>query len=85
MLLSLIYSAQNKQSAAFKTHQEYIKRTRKVANDQLNSRLANFESEKLKQEVKQLKQNEILQQLQSEQAEQLRIFSLAVAAFCIES
>ena len=83
MLLSLIYSAQNKQSAAFKTHQEYIKRTRKVANDQLNSRLANFESEKLKQEVKQLKQNEILQQLQSEQAEQLRIFSLAVAAFII--
>jgi len=83
MLLSLIYSAQNKQSAAFKTHQEYIKRTRKVANDHLNSRLANFESEKLKQEVKQLKQNEILQQLQSEQAEQLRIFSLAVAAFII--
>ena len=83
MLLSLIYSAQNKQSAAFKTHQEYIKRTRKVANDQLNSRLADFESEKLKQEVKQLKQNEILQQLKSEQAEQFRIFSLAIAAFII--
>jgi signal transduction histidine kinase/CheY-like chemotaxis protein len=83
MLLSLIYSAQNKQSAAFKTHQEYIKRRRKVANDQLNSRLANFESEKLKQEVKQLKQNKILQQLQSEQAEQLRIFSLAIATFII--
>jgi len=82
-LLALIYSAQNKQSAALKTHQEYIKRTRKVANDQFNNRLADFESEKLKQEVKQLKQNEILQQLQAEQAEQLRIFSLAIAAFII--
>jgi signal transduction histidine kinase/DNA-binding response OmpR family regulator len=83
MLLSLIYSAQNKQSAAFKTHQEYVKRTRKFANDKFNSRLADFESEKLKQEVKQLKQNEQLQQLQAKQAEQLRIFSLAAAAFII--
>ncbi|MFT5295330.1 MAG: signal transduction histidine kinase/DNA-binding response OmpR family regulator [Colwellia sp.] len=82
-LLALIYSAQNKQSAAFKTHQEYIKRTRKLANDALNSQLAGFESEKLKEEVKQLKQNEKLQKLQAEQAEQLRIFSFAVAAFII--
>jgi signal transduction histidine kinase/DNA-binding response OmpR family regulator/tetratricopeptide (TPR) repeat protein len=83
MLLSLIYSAQNKQSAAFKTHQDYIKRTRKVANDQLNSLLVDFESVKLKQEVKQLKQNEKLQQLQAEQAEQQRTFSMAIAAFII--
>jgi signal transduction histidine kinase/CheY-like chemotaxis protein/HPt (histidine-containing phosphotransfer) domain-containing protein len=82
-LLALIFSAQNKQSAALKTHQEYIKRTHKIANTQLNTQLATFESEKLKEEVKQLKQNEKLQQLQAEQAEQKRTFSLAVAAFII--
>jgi signal transduction histidine kinase/DNA-binding response OmpR family regulator len=82
-LLALIYAAQNKKSAAFETHQEYIKRTRKIANNQLNSQLSDFESEKLKQENSQLKQNEKLQQLQIEQANQKRNFSLAAAAFII--
>jgi len=82
-LLALIYSAQNKQSAAFKTHQEYIKRTRDVANNQLNTLLADFESEKLKQENSQLKQNKKLQQLQTEKAEQQRNFSLVAASFII--
>jgi len=82
-ILALIYSAQNKQGAAFKTHQDYIKRSRKLANNELNSQLTNIESEKLKQQVKQLKQNEKLQQLQIDQAEQQRVFSLAIAAFII--
>jgi signal transduction histidine kinase/CheY-like chemotaxis protein/HPt (histidine-containing phosphotransfer) domain-containing protein len=82
-LLALIYSAQKKQSAAFKTHQEYIKKTREIANNKLNIQLADFESEKLKQENSQLKQNEKLQQLQIEQADQKRNFSLAAAIFII--
>ena len=82
-LLALIFSAQNKQSAALKTHQEYIKRMQKIANTQLNTQLATFESEKLKEEVKQLKQNKKLQQLQAEQAEQQRTFSMAAAVFIV--
>lgn len=82
-LLALIYSAQNKQSAAFETHQKYIKRTRKIANNQLNSQLSDFESNKLRQEVSQLKQNEQLQALETEQADQQRNFSLVAACFII--
>jgi len=82
-LLALIYSAQNKQSAAFETHQEYIKRIIKIKNKELNNQLSDFASKKLKQEVSQLKQNEKLQQLQIEQAEQQRTFSLAAAAFIV--
>ncbi|MFB1000394.1 MAG: ATP-binding protein, partial [Colwellia sp.] len=50
---------------------------------QLNTQLATFESEKLKEEVKQLKQNKKLQQLQAEQAEQQRTFSMAAAVFIV--
>ncbi|TWX55719.1 ATP-binding protein [Colwellia hornerae] len=82
-LLALIYAAQNKQSAAFATHQEYIKRTRKIANNQLNSQLSDFESKKLRQEVSQLKQNKQLQALETEQADQQRNFSLVAACFII--
>lgn len=82
-LMALIYSAQNKQGAAFKTHQEYIKRTRKIANNDLNVLISDFESIKLKQENNQLKQNEKLQQLQTEKSQQQRTFSIIAAAFLI--
>jgi len=82
-LLALIYSANNKQSAAFKIHQEYLKRTTEIANEQLNTLLGDFESEKLKQENRELKQKEKLQQLQTEKADQQRNFSLVGASFII--
>ncbi len=82
-LLALIYAAQNKQSAALKTHQDYIKRTREIANNELNTELADFESDKLKQENNHLKQKDKLQQLQTEKAEQQRNFSIVGASFIL--
>jgi signal transduction histidine kinase/CheY-like chemotaxis protein len=82
-LLALIYSTQNKPILASKTHQEYIKRTTEMKNTQLNMQLADLESEKLKQEVRQLKQNEKLRQLQMDKADQRRYFGFAAAAFII--
>jgi len=82
-LLALIYSAQNKQSAALKTHQDFIKRTRDIANNKLNTQLAIFESEKLNQELKQIKQDGKLKEFQADKAKQLRNFSMVAAAFII--
>jgi len=82
-LLALIYSAQNKQSAALKTHQEFIKRKRDVANNELNIQLAIFESEKLNQELKQLKQDGKFKEFQADKAKQQRNFSMVAAAFII--
>jgi signal transduction histidine kinase/CheY-like chemotaxis protein/HPt (histidine-containing phosphotransfer) domain-containing protein len=82
-LFALIYAAQSNTRKAVKTYQAYVKRTTEISNNEMNIQLAGFESKQLKQQVSQLQQNEKLQQLEAEQAQQQRNFSIVAAAFII--
>ena len=73
-LLSLVYASLNQPSKALKYHQLYILARNKRENDNFNLLLASYESEQLKQQVLQLKQNEKLQQLELSKTGQKRKF-----------
>ena len=73
-LFSLVYASLNQPVDALKYHQLYVKARNKKENDNFNLLLASYESEQLKQQVTQLKQNEKLQRLELSQTEQKRKF-----------
>jgi signal transduction histidine kinase/CheY-like chemotaxis protein len=73
-LFSLVYATLSQQKKALKYHQLYVAARNKRENDNFNLLLANYESEQLKQQVIQLKQNEKLQQLELSKTGQKRNF-----------
>ncbi|MDG1753338.1 MAG: tetratricopeptide repeat protein, partial [Thalassotalea sp.] len=73
-LFSLVYATLKQPENALKYHQLYVTARNKRENDNFNLLLANYESEQLKQQVNQLKQNEKLQQLELSKAGQKRNF-----------
>jgi len=73
-LFSLIYAARNNTKQAIETHSHYSMQNRIRANKALNTELALFESEQLKQQVEQLQQSKKLQRLKVEQEQQQRNF-----------
>ena len=73
-LFSLVYASLNQPVNALKYHQLYVLARNKKENENFNLLLASYESEQLKQQVTQLKQNEKLQQLELSQTEQKRKF-----------
>lgn len=73
-LFSLVYASLNQPKQALKFHQLYILARNKRENDNFNLLLASYESEQLKQQVLQLKQNEKLQQLELSKTGQKRNF-----------
>ena len=84
-LQALIYAAQNKNFEAVASHRFFLQTQLELANNQLNTQLALFDSEQLKQQVEQLKQQKLLQQLEVEGSLQSRIIIiiLVVAGFVI--
>ena len=77
-LRSLILAAQNKTFEAVKSQADFLQTHLEMANSQLNSQLALFDSEQLKQQVEQLKQQKRLQELESERSSQERNFIIIV-------
>ncbi|ARD45315.1 response regulator [Colwellia sp. PAMC 21821] len=72
-LIALIYAAQHQNVKAITSQHSFLKAQFELANSELNSKLALFDSEQLKQQVVQLKQQKILQELEVESASQERI------------
>ncbi|AZQ83526.1 response regulator [Colwellia sp. Arc7-635] len=79
-LLSLIYASQNKTYKAIQSQFDFLQTNSEIANTQLNSQLALFDSEQLKQQVEQLKQQKRLQVLETERSTQERNFIIIVVA-----
>ncbi len=77
-LRSLILAAQNKTFAAVKSQSDFLQTHIEMANSELNSQLAVFDSEQLKQQVEQLKQQKLLQELESDRSAQERNFIIIV-------
>ncbi len=73
-LMSLIYASQQQTYKAIKNQREFLQAQYDLQNTQLNTKLALFNSEQLKREVEQLKQQKRLQELETEQADQQRTF-----------
>lgn len=83
-LLSLIYAGQNKPKAAIEAHREFLKAHIEISNNELNTKLALFDSEQLKQQVTQLTQQQRLKELEIEKSEQKRNFVIiAIVAVLI--
>lgn len=88
-LMSLIYAAEQNPSQALKSHLSYKKIRLKLSNDTLNEQLAQFESDQLSQQVKNLQQSKRLQQLELTKSAQQRQFivlggaSLLIVLFLI--
>ena len=84
-LQALIYAAQNKNFQAVASHRVFLQTQLELANNQLNTQLALFDSEQLRQQVEQLKQQKLLQQLEVEGSLQSRIIIiiLVLAGFVI--
>lgn len=77
-LQALIYAAKNETLKAVESHREFMQTHIALANDELNSKLAQFDSEQLKQQVEQLKQQKRLQELEMERSDQERNFIIIV-------
>ena len=77
-LQALIYAAKNETLKAVESHREFMQTHIALANDELNSKLAQFDSEQLKQQVDQLKQQKRLQELEMERSDQERNFIIIV-------
>ena len=73
-LLSLVLSAKHQPLEATKVHLKFLQVNMDMTNDELNGQLALFDSELLKQQVEQLKQQKRLQSLEIERSEQERNF-----------
>lgn len=82
-LLSLIFSAKNQPLKATKVHREFLQVQMEMTNDELNGQLALFDSELLKQQVEQLKQQKRLHVLEVERAEQERNFTITAIIFVL--
>jgi signal transduction histidine kinase/DNA-binding response OmpR family regulator len=78
LLQSLIYSAQHKNFKAVKSQRDFLQVKFELDNNELNSKLALFNSDQLKQEVEQLKQQKRLQELEVERSSQTRIIIIIV-------
>ncbi|WP_191321786.1 response regulator [Colwellia sp. C1TZA3] len=77
-LQSLIYAAQHKNFKAVKSQRDFLQVKFELDNNELNSKLALFNSDQLKQEVEQLKQQKRLQELEVERSSQARIIIIIV-------
>ena len=77
-LQALIYAAKNQTLKAVESHRKFLQANIALANDQLNTKLAKFDSAQLKQEVDQLKQQKRLQKLEMDRQEQQRNFIIFV-------
>jgi len=84
-LRSLIYAAQHQTFKAVKSQSDFMQAQFEMENQELNSKLALFNSEQLKQQVEQLKQQKRLQELEMESSAQERntIIIVVVAALLI--
>jgi signal transduction histidine kinase/CheY-like chemotaxis protein len=82
-LMSLIYSARGETVKALNAQLAYQKARLKLSNETLNEQLAQFESDQLIQQVKNLQQSKKLQQLESTKAEQQRLFIILGLAFLL--
>jgi signal transduction histidine kinase/DNA-binding response OmpR family regulator len=88
-LQSLIYAAKNQTLKALDSHRKFIQANIELANDQLNYKLAKFDSAQLKQQVEQLTQQKRLQELETESSQYERnfiiivVFSLLLIGFLI--
>ena len=82
-LQALIYAAKNETLKAVASHRQFIQANIELANDQLNTKLALFDSEQLKQEVDQLKQQKRLQELEIERSEHERNFIIIVVVLAL--
>ena len=86
MISSLISAGQGNYASAFSEQKAYYKAQVEADNILLNKQLAKFESQRLAQEVLQLKQKRKLQQLSSVKSQQQRSFFLfALAAVLLFS
>jgi signal transduction histidine kinase/DNA-binding response OmpR family regulator len=81
-LQALIYAAKNETLKAVESHQQFIQAHIETANDELNSQLAMFDSEQLKQQVEQLTQQKRLQELEMERSQYERNF-IIIAVFSV--
>lgn len=79
---ALIYAAKNETLQAADSHRAFLRVHMEVANDELNGQLALFDSEQLKQQVNQLKQQKRLQELETASSDQERNFFIIVV-FCV--
>lgn len=82
-LFSLLYATLNQPVDALKYHQLYVLGRNKKENDNFNLLLASYESEQLKQQVIQLKQNEQLQQLELSKTGQKRNFIIVATVLLL--
>jgi len=77
-LRSLILAAQHKTFEAVKSQRDFLQAQIELANTEFNSQLALFDSEQLKQQVGQLKQQKRLQELEIEGSAQERNFIILI-------
>lgn len=77
-LESLIFAAQHETFKAVQSQRDFLQTELELANNELNAELALFDSQRLKQQVEQLKQQKRLQTLESERASQERNFVIIV-------
>lgn len=77
-LRSLIYAAQHQSFKAVKSQRDFLQTQYEWVNNELNSKLAVFNSDQLKQQVEQLKQQKRLQELEMERSSQERFFIIIV-------
>lgn len=82
-IMSLIYAAEQNPVKALKSQLAYHKSRLKLSNDRLNEQLAQFESDQLTQQVKNLQQSKQLQELELTKAAQLRQFFVLGVAFLL--
>ncbi|MFT6194380.1 MAG: signal transduction histidine kinase/DNA-binding response OmpR family regulator [Cognaticolwellia sp.] len=75
-LQALIYAAQHRPLKAVKSLRDFMQTQLELANNELNSQLAIFNSEQLKQQVEQLKQQKRLQVLEMSRSSQVRIIMI---------
>tara|TARA_R110000744_G_scaffold372_10_gene1361 strand:+ start:7091 stop:9946 length:2856 start_codon:yes stop_codon:yes gene_type:complete len=77
-LLALIYAAQHQNFEAIASQNDFLRAKFELDNNELNSKLALFDSEQLKQQVEQLKQQQRLQELEIERSSQTRVIIVIV-------
>ena len=84
-LRSLIYAAQHRTYKAVESQSDFIQAQTALDNRELNSKLAQFNSDQLKQQVEQLQQQKRLQELEMKSSAQQRniIIIVVVAALLI--
>lgn len=80
-LYSLIYASQKNNKKALSIQQNYISALYKDSNNQINKHLVRYESERLKEKVKDLEQTNKLQELEREKMNQERNFIIVIVIF----